>query len=340
MKQNSLKKCVSGLIIVLGFSMYAVAEEKPFLHVPTTVSPMAQAFLKARVPSEEHIESVAQWQKVRTEFNAQSSEMNKKVKKELIASSHHETISDVPVLIAVPKGYDPKNDKKIAIYIHGGAYSLGKPDYLYSAFAPLAVKTGLKVYAIDYRLAPEHPFPAGLKDVLTVYEELLKRFGAENIVVFGDSAGGGLSLALMLKAEQDKIPLPAALVLYSPWSDITKTGDTYMTLEGISPLLDYEKNLRSSAEVYAGKHDMKEPLISPVYARYMSHFPPTLIQVGTRDLFLSNCVRLYRNMKGAKVNVELSAWEGMWHVFEAVPGLPEAEEAVQEAAEFMKKYLK
>ena len=338
MKQRYFEVLVVGMMLV-GIDM-SLADDKVFAHVPTTVSPMAQAVLKSRVPSEEQIESIEQWSKVRAEFNAQSKQMNEQVKSELVSSSHHEQIAGASVLVTTPKGYDKSRDHQIAIYIHGGAYTLGKPDYLYSAFAPLSSKLGIKVYAIDYRLAPEHPFPAGLEDTVAVYEKLLSRFGAEHIVMFGDSAGGALSLATLLKAREKGMKMPSALLLYSPWSDIDKIGDSYYTLKGISPLLDYEKNLKSSAKAYSKGHDMKNPLISPVYANYTDEFPPTMIQVGTRDMFLSNCVRLYRQMKKDKVAVEISMWEGMWHVFEAVPNLPEADEAIAEAAEFMGRYLK
>ncbi len=176
-------------------------------------------------------------------------------------------------------------------------------------------------------------------DSLSVYKALLNEFEPENIVIFGDSAGAGMVLATLLKARDSGLAMPAAVVLYSAWVDISKTGDTYYTLEGIAPTLHYEKNLRSSAEVYAGKTPMNHPLVSPVYGDYEKGFPPTFIQVGTRDLLLSNGARQYRNMKAAGVDVELSLWEGMWHVFEAHPDLPEAQQAVKEAATYFKAYL-
>jgi len=341
MNLSSIKKYIL-LVLALFVSVSNATDivAQPFGSVPTTVSPMAKQILKTKTPSAESIQSIEQWREVQQAFNAQSIQGNEKVKEQYIQNSTHETIAGVAVVIATPKGYDNKNNNTIAIYIHGGAYTLGKPEYLYNAFAPLSVQTGLRVYAIDYRLAPEHPFPAGLEDTLSVYKHLLQRFGAKNIVVFGDSAGGALSLATLLKAQQEGLAMPAALVLYSPWSDIDKIGDSYYTLENISPLLHYEKNLRSSAEAYVKDNSMKNPLISPVYAEYNEQFPPTLIQVGTRDLFLSNCVRLYRKMKKGGTQVELSMWDGMWHVFEAIPELPEAKEAILEAGIFMKKHLR
>ena len=326
------------LVTTLAFTTLSAEANKPFAHVPTTVSPMAQQLLKTVTPSSEKIESIAQWKKVRETFNNNKIKMNTLMQKKYIQNSEHIHIGGVPVLLSIPKSYT--KSKNILIYIHGGAYTLGGIDSNYVGFAPLAYATGLKTYLIHYRLAPEHPFPAGLEDTFKVYKKLEKQYGAKHIVMLGDSAGGALCLATLLKARQAGIDLPAALVLYSPWSDIDKIGDSYYTLENIAPLLHYEKNLRDSAKVYAQNHDMKNPLISPVYADYNASFSPTLIQIGTRDLFLSNSARLYRKMKEGGSDVELSLWEGMWHVFQSIPNLPEAEEAVKEASNFIKSKLK
>jgi acetyl esterase/lipase len=135
--------------------------------------------------------------------------------------------------------------------------------------------------------------------------------------------------------------MPAAAALLSPWADITKTGDTYHTLRGIDPVLYYDLNLRNSAKAYAGKHNMKDPLVSPVYADYSPGFPPTLIQVGTREIFLSNCARLQRKMLDAGVDVQLTLWEGMWHVFQYLPPLSkESREAYIELSKFFHSTLK
>lgn len=154
---------------------------------------------------------------------------------------------------------------------------------------------------MDYRLAPEHPFPEGLTDCVAVYRGLLETFKPENIVLLGDSAGGGMTLATMLKARDEGLPMPAGVTLYAPFTDATKTGDTYYTLEGKDPLLHYEENVRFMANAYAGNADKKDPLVSPVYNDYKG-FPPTLIQVGTRDILLSCSARVYRKMKNAGVS--------------------------------------
>jgi acetyl esterase/lipase len=323
------------------FTFYGKADAgmKTFPHVPTTISPAAQEFLRTATPFAELAETLEQWQHVRTAFADQQRELNKMAKARFVGESDAREIAGVPVLVVTPQNYDEANDDRIAIYTHGGAYTLARPTELYHAFAPLAAATGLRVFAIDYRLAPDHPFPAGLNDSLAVYKSLLSAYKAKDVVIFGDSAGAGMVLTSMLKARDIGLELPAAIALYSPWADITKTGDSYYTLEGIATTLHYEKNLRGSALAYAGEKDMHNPLVSPVYGDYSQRFPPTLIQVGTRDLFLSNCARLYRKMSVDGVDVELSLWEGMWHVFEADPDLPEAQDAIAEAAEYLNSHL-
>jgi acetyl esterase/lipase len=181
---------------------------------------------------------------------------------------------------------------------------------------------GVKKACFDYRLAPEHPYPAALDDAVTAYRELLKTYPAKSIALLGDSAGGGLALALLLRLKREGLPQPAAAALYSPWVELTKQGDTQTTLTGVDPVLQYELNLKSPALSYAGGDGSKlaDPLVSPLRADFskgaVGQLPPILIQVGLRDTFLSDCVRLYRKLRDAGQPVDLSPWEGMWHVFE------------------------
>ena len=192
----------------------------------------------------------------------------------------------------------------------------------------------MPVYSIEYRLAPEHPFPAGLDDCMAVYKTLEDRLRSGNVVVFGGSAGGGLALAMLLRAKEDGLPMPAALGLFSPWSDLSRTGDSYFANEGRDPVLRWGGNLEYFAAAYAGDRDRKDPLLSPIHGDY-DGFPPTLIVTGTRDLFLSNAVRLSRRMRLAGADAELRVWESMFHGFDLMPGLPEGEQAHAEMADFL-----
>ncbi len=249
-----------------------------------------------------------------------------------------EPLADVPVVVVTPGNVSPDHDGKVALYIHGGGYALKSALDLTALL--MAQQLGLPLYSVEYRLAPEHPFPQGLEDCLAVYGALLQQFKPENVVVFGGSAGGGLALATLLKARQQGLPMPRALGLFSPWADLTRTGDSYFANEGRDPVLLWEGNLEHFAAAYAEGHAPAAPLLSPVNADYDSGFPPTLIVTGTRDLFLSNSVRLARRLQLAGVDAELRIWEAMFHGFDLMPDLPEGEQARREMAGFLLRRLR
>jgi len=246
--------------------------------------------------------------------------------KSLKVAVEDERIADVPVKWLTPQAAAAQTSSRIAVYIHGGGYVTGGS--LDPTVVTLTHQTGLRTVSIDYRLAPEHPFPAGRDDCLAVYRELARRFGAHNVVMYGGSAGGGMVLSTMLAARDAGLALPAALALLSPWTDLTRTGDSYYGNESRDPILTWQ-GLHASAEAYAGGKDPRQPGLSPINADYGSGFPPTLITTGTRDLFLSNCVRLYRTLVRAGVTADLQVWEGMWHSFEGfTSAMPESREAL------------
>jgi acetyl esterase/lipase len=254
-----------------------------------------------------------------------------------LASRLECTISDVrlngvKVVRVSPKAISPEKEDRAALYVHGGGYVLKSA--LDATAVLMARLLGMPVYSIEYRLAPEHPFPDGLDDCMAVYGSFEDRLKAGKVVVFGGSAGGGLALAMLLKAKKGGLPMPAALGLFSPWSDLTRTGDSYYANEGRDPVLRWEGNLEFFAAAYAGGADPENPLISPIRGEY-GGFPPTLIITGTRDLFLSNSVRLGRRMRLAGVDAELRAWEAMFHGFDLMPDLPEGGEARREMADFL-----
>lgn len=303
--------------------------------IPTTISPEAQAVLKsatARAGTPAGGITAAGVQAYRLQEAKTLQPYTDALREQWTASVEKSEIGGVPVQVVTPRKL--LSEDRAGIYLHGGAYVLGAP--FTKIPAVLASELGMRVYCVDYRLAPENPFPAGLEDALAVFRSLLARFGPGRLVVFGDSAGGGLALATLLKAGELGLAMPAAVALISPWCDLTRSGDSFDTLGGWDPLLQYyELDLAEAARVYAGGRDLKSPLLSPLYAESWKGFPPVLISTGTRDLLQSLAARLRRELARGGVDVRLNLWEGMWHVFEAYP-VPEADESLKEVAAFLR----
>jgi acetyl esterase/lipase len=173
----------------------------------------------------------------------------------------------------------------------------------------MAVFTGMIHWAVDYRMPPLHPYPASLDDCMAVYRALLEARDPHDIFIGGGSAGGNLAAALVVRARDEGLPMPAGLVLITPEVDLTESGDSFATNLGIDNVLGL---LMQTNLLYANGHDLAHPYLSPLFAD-VSGFPPTFLQAGTRDLFLSNTVRMHRKLRDAGVNAELHLWEAMPH---------------------------
>lgn len=322
------------LLLTVFLVLCSCASDMSRLRQTETMSPQARDFLNLNTPpvfnSPLTPETVAP---IREAQRAASARERDALRRTFLASTKWENVGGVAVAVLVPQNIAGKNQGKAAMYLHGGGFALGNPDDAYAM--RLAGLLRLPVYAVRYRLAPEHPFPAALDDCLAVYAKLVQSFGPQNVVVFGGSAGGNLALSMLLRANAQGLPMPAALGLSSPAADLTRTGDSSFANQGRDPVLQWDGLMEYFALAYAQGSDPKAPLLSPVYAEYWPGFPPTLITTGTRDLFLSNCVRLSRAMRQGGVNVELRVWEGMFHGFEMIPNLPEGEEAREEMAAFL-----
>jgi acetyl esterase/lipase len=198
------------------------------------------------------------------------------------------------------------------LYLHGGAYCTGSPDSHREMVARIARTTEREAFILNYRLAPEHPYPAALDDAMAAYTDLLSRH--QDIVLVGDSAGGGLAMALAERISQTDYAQPNAMVLLSPWCDLTCSGPTMESNRRIDPML-HPDWLTSSAAMYAAESAKDEPGISPLFGD-MSGYPRTLIQVGSDEILLSDATRAEAAMKEAGVDVTLQVSEGMWHVFQ------------------------
>lgn len=210
-----------------------------------------------------------------------------------------------------------------------------------STSLPLSHASGLRTIAIDYTLAPFASWIEIQDEVLRVIKGVVKEgTKMEKTVLFGDSAGGGMAGGITHRLIDEGVNPPRALVLWSPWSDITDSGDSYETLKNAEPLYSYERHLKPAALAYAPEHEHKNPYISPVYGSFDKRFPPTLIQGGTKEIFLSNFVRLYRALEDAGVDVKLDLYEGMVHVFQAkLPNAPESRTAIKKSVEFLEKII-
>lgn len=233
----------------------------------------------------------------------------------------------------IPPEEDPE---KVIFYTHGGGYGMGDLISSRALVAPIAKKTGIRVFSFEYRLAPEHPFPAAFDDAKKAYEYVLGQgYSPGNIIAFGESAGGGLAVSNILRLIAEGKEAPKCLVTISPWSDLTATGQTYFLNEDKDPLLR-GKYLKRLADSYVGDDSPLNPYISPAFASYDDRFPPTLIQAGSDEVLLDDSKLLYNAMKDGGVDVDIEIYPKMWHVFH-IWQLEESDKAITAIDEFIKR---
>jgi len=255
-----------------------------------------------------------------------------------IAQVAHHDVDGVPVVEIVPRSApdDVRERGDRAVYLHGGAYFLG------SACDGLAVlmadELRLPVFCVDYDLAPESPFPIALEQAVRAHTALAGAGGGRT-VLFGVSSGAGLALSLVNWLHRTGLPLPRALGLFTPWTDLTGAGDSYQANEGRDRAIRWRYQLERAAGAYAGTTPARHPGISPIYDTYPPDYPPSMITTGTRDLFLSDCVRLYWALRAVGATTELRLWEGMWHALPGDPEMPEARACRAEVAGFLLRAL-
>lgn len=307
----------------------AGADEARHFPAPSTVSPEMAAAVDKKAGELWYSEpkSMDEWRKITGGYTEWASKNAADTAKKLGVTITEEKIAGVTVRTLTPKTIDADKQDKIIYYIHGGGYVFGEGVAGTTEGTLMAYYNNYKVVAVDYRLAPEHPYPAAIDDAFAVYKELVKKYGAENIAVLGTSTGGAMTLILALQAIQGGVPVPAALISGTPWSDMDKIGDSYVTNDGVDNILGtYDHLIKASAEVYANGADLKNPLISPVYAKSgeLAKFPPTLLVSGTRDLFLSNTVRMHKLLLMNGAEAELLVYEALSHAqYYLVPDAPE-----------------
>ena len=229
---------------------------------------------------------------------------------------------------------------RVVLYLHGGGYVLGSIDSHRELCSRIARAAGARVLAIDYRLAPENPFPAAVDDAVTAYRWLIERTPASATAIGGDSAGGGLTVATLLALRDRGIDLPAAGVLLSPWTDLALTGESLTSRAAIDPMITGGGPLAGMVQAYLAGADPRNPLASPLYGDFRG-LPPLLVQVGTSEVLFDDATRLDARARAGGVDVTLEAWNGMIHVFQAFAHmLPEGQEAIDHIGAFLMARLR
>jgi len=232
------------------------------------------------------------------------------------------------------KGDTSGAGQPVLLYLHGGGYFACSAE-THRAITVSYARQGFRVYAPNYRLAPEHTFPAAVEDAVAVYRGLLDAgYAPQKMTVAGESAGGGLTLSLLLTLRAQGIPLPAGATLFSPWTDLAATGESIVKNSGRCAMFDGAK-IAPSAKMYLGNTDARDPIASPLYAD-LRGLPPLLIHVGADEVLLDDSTRLAERAKAAGVRVELKIWPVVPHAWQLAPQvIPEARQSLRESAEFL-----
>jgi monoterpene epsilon-lactone hydrolase len=335
------------LAVLAVFGSVASAQERTIpartIPTPTTVSPelqnlIAPAWAGSKTPMDL---TAAQWKDLQKRQDEAQARALQTLKQKLLVTVSEEKIAGVRTYRVKPAAIAPENRNRILVHVHGGAYVLGGGESAATEAVLMAHFGKIEIVSVDYRMPPDFPYPAALDDALAVWKEVAKSRNPGRIGLFGTSTGGGMTLALVLKLKELKLPLPGAIMAGTPWADLTKTGDTYFTNELVDNVLGSNDGLlEAAARLYAGTHNLKEPLLSPVYGD-LSGFPPTILLSGTRDLFLSNTVRVHQKLLRAGGVAELLVFEGQSHAqYMSAPEAPETADAWTQVASFFSRHLK
>lgn len=313
-------------------------------YIPATISPEAKETLKAiykiapferAFPEADDLEG---WRKMHDEAEVNKKEANEKIVEKFQVKIVDEDMGGVPVVHIYPK--DWKDNGKVFVYVHGGAYTMFSAHSTLNSAVPMADATGLHIVSVDYTNPPFARWDEIQEQVITVFKTLLKQgFTMADIAIYGDSAGGGLAMSTIHNLRDEGMGLPAAAVFMSPWSDLSLNGDTYHTIENTDPTLSGNM-LVSSAKAYANGLDLTDPRVSPVYGDFAKGYSPSLITEGTKCVFLSNSVRAYQAIEASGVEAKLDIYEGMWHVFQINNlDMPESKTSFGKIATFVNGHL-
>jgi len=304
--------------------------------IPESISPQAQAILRehAKIPAAIYprVSDKDAWRKRNVSMREQM--LSRIGAGTFKGTSKTVQIGSAKVYVATP--LITKTMGAAVLSIHGGGFVIGDGEACKIGGQRQAGNLQLTTYAVDYRIPPDHPYPAPLDDCMAAYKGMLELYKPEQIVITGGSAGGNLAAVTVLRARDEGLPMPAAVVLLTPEVDLTESGDTFEVLDSVNTVLAHR--LSESIALYANGHDLKHPYLSPLFADFSKGYPPTLVQSGTRDLFLSNTVRMHRALRRAGILSELHVWEAMPHG--GFGGTPEDEERDVEVRRFMYEHLR
>jgi acetyl esterase/lipase len=316
------------------------ADHRPVLHVPardipipTSVSAAAQAILampRRPAPPYPAAGDIPGWRDYAAAMNAAILPFMQARAAKVAADAEEIAVDGVRVFVVSPHSLNAR-DRGVFLDIHGGAFIVGGGECCRAEAVCLAGDIGMRVWSVDYRAPPDHPHPIPLEDCLTAYRALLKVRGPHEIVIGGASAGANLTAALILRARDEGLPLPAGAVLHTPGLDMTHAGDSILANRGLDAVLP--DDMDSIANIYAGQHDRRHPWLSPVYGDFTGGFPPTFLSAGTRDLFLSDASRMHAKLRAADIAAELHITEAASHG--GFHGAPEEDHVNREVRKFL-----
>ena len=307
--------------------------------VPDTVSPEMRAIISAPLSPTWNVvpKSADEWKAMSAPSSGRGLPA---LRQRFDVTSESLTVNGVHAYLVTPQVIPPGNRNRLLVHVHGGCYVLGGGEAATTEAIYMAGFGHFKVLSVDYRRPPEFPYPAALDDAVAVWKGALKMAEPKNMAIFGTSAGGALTLSMILRAKQERLPLPGAIAPGTPMSDLTGSGDSFHTNFLVDNVLVGDGGrCDAMARLYANGHDLKDPMLSPVYGD-MHGFPPAMLTTGTRDLLLSNTVRVHRKLRQAGVEAALQVYEGQSHAHYMRDGAaPETREAFEEIARFFDRHL-